>query len=155
MSVSFQSRNTKLLHLTFSVWFASPHQRSVEKQQSRVIFNRHKWGKPALSGTLFFIYSQREFKTDKKRLMTLRLEQKWWTNWQLWFWNLLNEEAGLDIHISATFQKKKNTQTNVEHHSPLFPSPLSIAHLVVSDWLFTLASEIARQKHNETHTHCC
>lgn len=38
----------------------------------------------------------------------------------------------------------------------MFPSPLSIAHLVVSDWLFTLASGRARQRQTvrQTHTNC-
>lgn len=55
-------------------------------------------------------------------------------------------------HPEFSAGKKKK----VGSHSPVFPSPLSIAHLVVSDWLFTLASGRARQRQTvrQTHTYC-
>lgn len=57
-----------------------------------------------------------------------------------------------DFSTGGGEKKKKK----VGSHSPVFPSPLSIAHLVVSDWLFTLASGRARQRQTvrQTHTNC-
>lgn len=63
----------------------------------------------------------------------------------------------------AKGRKEEAKQTNKEGggHSPVLPSPLSIAHLVVSDWIFTLTSERDRDRQwrtpsaaagNHTHT---
>ena len=103
-----------------------------------------------------FINKQQEYKvlhqicnsTQKKTQLVSHL-LKHWDRGYYWYEHLIWQR----VLLIRLWEQNKAKKLD---HSPMFPSPVSIAHLVVSDWLFTLASGGARERETvkQTHIHC-